>query len=177
MKRIGILNLDAHFDMRPLTEDKKGHSGTGFLQMAAEMKQRGLEFDYLCLAAQPSGNTPALFSTAKEWNARTVLAEDFFLNEGRQAKAEIAALLERRDRIYVTICLDAFCAAIAPGVSAPQPFGVMPWQVIPWLRELARSNKVVALDFAEFNPQRDVDGHTARLLSGLVFEWMHALDS
>ena len=171
---IGILNFDAHLDMRPLPSDGKGHSGTGFRQIADAMKARGLEFDYLCLGLQPSGNSPALLKTGEEYGVHTVNADDFHQWFGARAADEVEALLERRDKIYVTVCLDVFSASVAPGVSAPQPLGILPWHVTPLLEKLARSGKVVGLDFAEYSPERDVDGHTGRLLASLVFAWMHA---
>jgi len=45
----------------------------------------------------------------------------------------------------------------APGVSAPQPLGVLPWQILPLVRQLAASGKVVSYDIAELSPKYDID--------------------
>lgn len=174
---LGIVNLDAHLDMRPL-ESGLGHSGSGFAQIANEASARGLPLSYLCLGLQRSGNTSSLMRRARDLGARWVEADDLTLHRGVETERALDELLgelkTQRGHLYVTLCLDAFSAAFAPGVSAPQPLGVSPWEVIPWLRRLASSGQVVALEIAELNPQYDLDGRTARLAASLISEWFHA---
>ena len=68
-----IVNLDAHFDLRPL-EGEQGSSGTPFLQIAQEKES----FDYCCLGVQPLANTPALFAEAKRLGVVYFSAEDIY---------------------------------------------------------------------------------------------------
>ncbi len=162
---LGIINLDAHFDLRPLIDDKLGSSGTPFSQIANAM---GSKFDYLVLGIQPTSNADFLFEKARDLHAYHVLAERF----ESDAIAHINAMLERHERIYLSICLDVFASAYAPGVSAPQPFGITPIQALPILRRLAESGKVIALDIVELAPNYDPSGITARLAAGLLNEWI-----
>jgi formiminoglutamase len=81
-------------------------------------------------------------------------------------------MLERHERIYLSICLDVFASAYAPGVSAPQPFGITPIQALPILRRLAESGKVIALDIVELAPNYDPSGITAKLAASLLNEWI-----
>ncbi len=66
LPRFGIVNFDAHFDLRrgPAT------SGTPFLQIREALAARGLPLHYLCLGISRASNTPALFCTAQECGAR-----------------------------------------------------------------------------------------------------------
>jgi formiminoglutamase len=73
----------------------------------------------------------------------------------------------------MSICLDVFSAAVAPGVSASQPLGVMPWDIISFVRQLASSGKVVSCDIAELSPRYDVDHQTAKLAAILIYEFIH----
>ena len=61
--RIGIVNLDAHFDLRQATQP---NSGTSFLRMAESGRQLGWPFQYCCLGIAEPSNTVALFDRAQE---------------------------------------------------------------------------------------------------------------
>lgn len=167
-RRIGILNLDSHYDLRPLLENGKGSSGTSFTQMAEERKQRGLPFDYLCIGIQPLGNTKALVGKARELGVETLVAEDLHLRGLAPAIEAIDRLLDRNESVYVSLCLDVFAAAFAPGVSAPQPLGLTPWHVAPLLTHLAKSRKVIGFEIAELSPSNDFDGSTAGLAASML---------
>lgn len=171
--KLGIVNFDAHFDMRPLLPNNKGSSGTPFLQIAESCRKANKTFDYNCIGIQPAGNIPLLFDTMTKHQGGVILAEDIHLNKTEKYLSFIENIIKRNQQLYVTICLDVFSASDAPGVSAPQVLGLTPWQVIPLVRELANSGKVVSYDLAEFAPKYDIDNRTARLAASLIFEIVH----
>jgi arginase family enzyme len=70
--------------------------------------------------------------------------------------------------LYVSIDLDAFDPAFAPGVSHHEPGGLSPRQVINWV--LALNAPLIGADVVELNPSRDQDGVTAILAAKLVKE-------
>ncbi len=84
-------------------------------------------------------------------------------------------ILETHETVYVSLDMDVFAAAYAPGVSATQPLGLTPWQVIPHVRKLARSGRVVSCDVVELSPEYDRDDITAQLAAGLIAEYIHGL--
>ena len=55
------------------------------------------------------------------------------------AQALLTPFLAEVDELYLTICLDAFPAHIAPGVSAPSALGISPSFVIDMIHWLAES--------------------------------------
>jgi formiminoglutamase len=75
--------------------------------------------------------------------------------------------------VYVSLCMDVFAAAYAPGVSAPQALGITPWQMIPALRKLAASGKVISYDLAELSPPFDIDSRTTKLAANLIHNIIH----
>jgi len=166
-KRLGILNFDAHLDLRPLRP--AATSGTMFTQIAAECRERGTDFSYFCVGIQKTANTVSLFRMAEDLGVETVLAKD--INDGDLApvKQRIDAFLTDNDVIYVTICADVFSSAFAPGVSAPQPFGLQPETVLRLLKHVLASGKVVTFDFAEVSPRFDSDDNTAKLAAVFIF--------
>lgn len=160
--RVGVLNLDAHFDLR---DEAVPSSGTPFLQMARAEAAAGRELKYAVVGISEPNNTRALFWTAEE------LGVDYLLDEDCSAEAAhvfVAAFLAQVDAVYLTIDLDVLPAAVAPGVSAPAAYGV-PLPVISAVcRQVARSGKLLHLDVAELNPEFDVDSRTAKVAARLI---------
>ena len=169
-KKIGIINFDAHFDLRkpaPLTS-----SGTPFWQIAQFNQQRQRPFHYSCLGVSQAANTPALFDMAHTTGTRYLLDVDCNMAAAKQL---LTPMLADIDELYVTICLDAFPASLAPGVSAPSALGISPQFVISLLHYLAEAQSMFGFtwrlaDLAEMNPSFDVNNQTAKLAARLVFE-------
>ncbi|MEE9165604.1 MAG: formimidoylglutamase, partial [Nitrospinota bacterium] len=166
-ENIGIINFDAHFDLRAF-QNNQGTSGTPFLQIAKLCGQD--QFHYLCLGIQKTSNTKKLFHTAEELGVQYVLADE--INE-RERQTEIMTKIEtfimKSEFIYLTICLDVFDSAFAPGVSAPASNGLGPQYFFPIMGKILRSNKVIGMDIAEMSPAYDIDQHTAKLASLIFF--------
>jgi len=154
-KRLGILNM--------------------FTQIAAECRERDTDFSYFCIGAQKSANTVSLFRMAKELGVETVFAKDMDDADLEPVKQKIDTFLAGNDAIYVTICADVFSSAFAPGVSAPQPFGLHPETILRLLKHVLASGKVVTFDFAEVSPRFDSDDNTAKLAAVFVYALVNTL--
>ena len=166
--RIGIVNFDAHFDLREPLEG--GTSGTPFRQFSDDCGGRGAGFHYLCLGVSEAANTRALFDFADAAGVRYLT--DIDCSEERAAPL-LEALVAEVDAVYVTVCLDALPGAVAPGVSAPAAFGLSLEFVIRCLRRLRAMSPErpwPVADIAELNPRYDADGRTARTAARLVWE-------
>lgn len=166
-KNLLSVNFDAHYDLRPLIEGKHGSSGTSFLQIAEDRKKEGLPFNYVCAGIQDTGNTQELFHTAKELKVRTISAETIYKSATQDISNLLNNYIEDKD-IHLSICLDVFASAYAPGVSAPQPLGLTPWQVIPLLQELVLHKNILSIEIAELSPAHDFDGITSKLAANLI---------
>jgi agmatinase len=79
-----------------------------------------------------------------------------------------AATLAFKRPLYISIDLDGFDPAFAPGVSHHEPGGLAPREVINML--LALDCPLVGADVVEYNPSRDLNGVTAILAAKLVRE-------
>lgn len=172
-KTLGIINFDAHFDMRPLLPNNHGTSGTAFLQIAQAHESAEQRFDYNVVGVQHASNIRQLFDMARHYDTKIILADE--LHQGQQQKCVdfIDRIADQNDMIYMSLCLDVFSAAFAPGVSAVQPLGVAPWDIIPFVRQLAASGKVISFDIAELSPRYDIDQRTAKLAAILIYEFIH----
>ncbi|MGB3548884.1 MAG: formimidoylglutamase [Saprospiraceae bacterium] len=173
-ERLGILNIDAHFDLRPL-ENGLGHSGSPFTQIQADEEALGLPFLYICLGIQQTANTRQLYERAAVFNVVHRSPDEFLLDDWYDTHDILDTFCARCDKLYLTIDLDGFSSAFAPGVSAPSPWGLEPEGGRKIVKKLIKSHKLIALDVVELNPAFDRDESTARLAAGLIEQAAHRL--
>ncbi|MFZ9301688.1 MAG: formimidoylglutamase [Chitinophagaceae bacterium] len=167
-RKIGIINFDAHFDLRPI-EDKP-NSGTPFNQIIETLREQNESVDYFVIGIQRQSNTPALFETAKNEKVEFVYSIDCEPSENdiKNIQVKLVPLINNNDHLYISIDLDGFSSAYAPGVSAPSSLGFSPTFVYKMLDFLFKTKKVVSFDIAELNPVVDQDDITANLAAKLV---------
>ncbi|MCU7554258.1 formimidoylglutamase [Alteromonas sp. ASW11-19] len=175
-KRIGIINLDAHLDLRRF--DSGASSGSPFRQISAYCQQHNKSFDYACLGISDAANTTALLDYARE--SGTLTLNDYAFS-AQHALECVQPLLDTVEELYVTVCMDVFPAAVAPGVSAPAGLGIPPAEAVLFIRQLAAEVRTRSLawrlsDIAELNPVYDSDHRTARLAARMVYELTQAMD-
>lgn len=170
-QKIGIINIDAHFDNREPENGVGASSGTGFWQIAQEGKIHSLH-----IGIQKNSNTLKLFETAEKYGMKYILADEIFFENLPKINQQIDELIASVDQLYLTICMDVFNASIAPGVSAPAYNGIFADATfLHFYRHILQSEKLVALDVAEVNPDFDIAERTARLAVSLVNEWFMIL--
>lgn len=165
---IGIINFDAHLDLRPHGKEPAS-SGNSFSQAAQFCYAQNRAFNYLVIGLQESSATTSLLKAAQEHKANYISAEEIHRGEWQKAHQRIDTFIAKNSHIYLTICLDVFAQAFAPGVSAPQPLGLLPGQVLGFFRQIIGSAKVLAIDIAELSPPHDEDDKTARLSASLLY--------
>lgn len=170
---LGIVNFDAHFDIRPYHET--GSSGTMFRQIADQCLDNNWSYNYFCIGIQKRGNTVQLFKTAKALGIQYLMAKDIGEGDLEKSFETLDQFLSAQDDIYITICTDVFSSAFAPGVSASQPLGLHPERVLRFFKHIFKSKKVIALDIAEVSPRFDHDNITASLAATYIFSAVNAI--
>lgn len=168
--RWGVLNLDAHFDLR---EEPRPTSGTPFAQMAVAERAAGRALRYTVLGIAEPSNTGALFARARELGVTWMTDEECLAARAEGIRAAVEDFTADLDVLYLTIDLDLLPAAVAPGVSAPAAYGVPLPLVQAAVTAAAASGKLALLDVVELNPSLDADGRTARTAARLVTTAVH----
>lgn len=159
-QRLGIINVDAHLDVRLPTVDGS-HSGSPLREAIEDPRchlARLIEF-----GIQP-------FS-ASAHHVRYVLDRGhsvWMLDEIRRHSLEavldaVVATVHDCDALHLSLDMDAVASAYAPGVSAPASDGFRPDEVVRIIERIAALPKCRVIDIAEVNPRYDPDGRTARL--------------
>ncbi|MDL1862303.1 formimidoylglutamase [Betaproteobacteria bacterium PRO7] len=164
--KLGILNFDAHFDLR---KDERSTSGTPFLQALDHAAANGLAVEYRCLGISESSNTRALFDRARERGVVFRRDDELTLLALDARIAELRDWLRTVDHLYLTVCLDVLPASVAPGVSAPAARGVALDVLEPLVALAAGSGKLRLADIAELCPPHDIDQRTARVAARIAW--------
>lgn len=166
--KLGIINIDAHFDMRPY--DKQRSSGTMFLQI----KEQDLHASYFVLGIQPFGNTIALYETAASHDVKVLEAEEVAVHNWTTIREQLRHFIDANDAVYLTLCTDVLNTAYAPGVSATTPFGIDPLITRKIVQLVMGDTKATSFDICEVNPSLDIDERTAKLGAYFVNEAIYA---
>ena len=165
--KVGIINIDAHFDNREPQAGIGASSGTGFWQIAQEG-----EINSLHIGIQKNSNTLKLFDTAHQYGMKYILAEELFFENLPAVYQKIDEVTASCEVLYLTICMDVFNASIAPGVSAAAYNGIFADSAfMHYFKHILKSEKLLAFDIAEVNPVFDLNERTARLAASLANEW------
>ena len=164
---MGIINFDAHFDLRPY--DNGPSSGSMFRQIADIYREENIPYRYMPLGIQKHSNTVSLFKYAQENDVNYILAKEIQTSTYEVILEKIDTFLFRCNAAYMTICTDVFSAAFAPGVSATQALGLEPEVVLPIIKHILRTRKVRGFDICEISPRFDQDDTTAKLGAVIIF--------
>jgi formiminoglutamase len=162
---IGIINFDAHLDIR---QAPKGTSGTPFRQIAEHCHAHNQPFHYCCIGVSQFSNTAALFDRADELGV-TVISDDTCARVSWESIAQqLSGFIAQVDIVYVTIDLDGLPASVMPGVSAPAAKGISLDFVERCLEHIFAQGKVKMADIAELNPNYDIDGRSSKVAARLL---------
>ncbi len=174
---VGVINFDAHFDLRAVEPSVGATSGTWAWQIAEDCRQKGNPFHYLVLGVQQYSNTRRLFELATEMGAPFFKAEEFTNDQLYKMLNHINGILANSDKLMLTLDMDVFGSSFAPGVSASAFNGLSPNAMFKrLLRHIVLSGKVCSVDISEVNPQYDVDSRTSRLAAAFIFDIVQAAD-
>ncbi len=164
-KTLGIINIDAHFDLR---DDELPSSGTMFRQILEQDDYAA----YLCLGIQKFGNTKALFQAADNYGCKYILADEIDTNDYQNTFQAIDEFSNNYDYIILTLCTDSIMSSVAPGVSAPSPLGLEPKTVKSLLKYIVKKENTLSFDISEVNPLVDENDKTVRLAAYFLAETM-----
>ena len=163
--RIGIINFDAHLDIR---QSDVATSGTPFRQIAEHLEAQDQPFHYCCIGVSRFSNTAALFDRAEQLGVHIISDEDCANKKWKKLAAQIETFINDVDVIYLTIDMDCLPASVVPGVSAPAAYGINLAFVERAVKRIMASGKVKMADIAEINPTFDIDARSCKVAARLL---------
>lgn len=158
----GIINIDAHLDVRPYPQGS--HSGSSFRQAIEHPAQPLAAGRYVVLGAQRQSVARAHWEFVHQLRGRI-----HWFNEDLTGDQPVGILTDEFSRlgtecqaIMVSVDADAFRQSDVPGVSAPSPIGLEGGAWPGLAMHAGLESKVRSLDLVEVNPSFDRDGQTVR---------------
>jgi formiminoglutamase len=159
-KKVGIINFDAHFDVRNF--EWGPHNGTPFRALI----EGNLGIDgtnVVEIGIHGFMNASPYREWARE-QGMTIVSGRQVQQRGMEAciseALEIAG--DGTDLIYVSVDIDCLAYPWAMGTSASSPEGLSAWQLLEGVFACGQHTKVAALDVVEIDPSRDTKDLTAR---------------
>lgn len=153
-KRIGVIYVDAHFDMRPYDPDQ----AIGGVISSGNAFRRILEDSDFGIAGQGmavigiNNSGTALFreldSYAKHKNVMVVYDTDL-ADISNTINTALENVSKVSDHIHLSIDIDAVNKMFAPGVSCPAEKGITAQQLYTLVGGFSKHSKVISLDVAE----------------------------
>jgi formiminoglutamase/agmatinase len=151
--RVGVLNFDAHLDVREVRETPT--SGTPYRQLLEE----GLDA-YACVGARHFETSTEYVEYVESRGGAVVTAEAVG-RDGDAALAHARDALADVEHLYVSVDLDVLDGAAAPGVSAPTPGGLSTRELFGLVRSIASDERVAGFEIVECAPPLDTNGRTS----------------
>ncbi|MEE8341514.1 MAG: agmatinase [Candidatus Neomarinimicrobiota bacterium] len=147
-----VLHIDAHPDLyEELDNDKYSHA----CPFARIMDEKLI--DRLIQVGIRTWTTHQL-EQAQKYNVAVHEMKNFNLKD----------ISELKNDVYISLDMDAFDPAFAPGVSHHEPGGLTSRQVISIIQNI--KTRIIGADIVEYNPKRDVQGITAALAAKMMKE-------
>jgi len=157
LTRIGVLTLDAHFDLR---DTDGGLTNGNPIQALLDDGLPGGNIAQIGLA--PFANTRRMHQKAIDAGIHVATAADVRRDSIESVVAAALATIEARcDVIYVDFDIDVIERALAPGAPGARPGGMSVQDFFDATRAIATHPKVKAVDLTEFDPSLDVSDITA----------------
>jgi arginase len=175
---VGLLWIDAHLDSHtPETTHSGAIHGMPLAcllgrgdQRLLDMGLRGTQLDPRhTVVLGPRSWEPEEAEFLARMGVRVIGGDEIGARGPAACLAEVAAIMAAAPRGFgITIDLDVFDPAAAPGVGSPEPGGVRARELRSGLQGLAAIPGLRALELVEYNPSRDRDGLTAQLICDLI---------
>ncbi|HEY5238418.1 MAG TPA: agmatinase family protein [Rhizomicrobium sp.] len=164
LKRVGLLTLDAHFDLR----DTDGGLNNGNpIQALLEDGFPGVHISQIGLA--PFANTKKAHEKARAAGISVcTLSECFARGFVAVVREELDRLAHSCEHIYVDFDIDVIERAEMPAAPGARPGGISARDFFAAVRVIAAHPKVKCVDLAEFDPGTDVNA-TGALTAGRWF--------
>lgn len=166
LMRVGVLTLDAHFDLR---DTDCGLTNGNPIQALLEDGLPGAHIAQIGLL--PFANTKKAHNKAKDAGIYVATAAACKA-QGLAAIAEnaLARLASRCDVIHVDFDIDIVERAHMPGAPGARPGGVSPQEFFDATRLICAHPKVRSVDLTEFDPSLDVAAISALTAARWVCE-------
>lgn len=166
-----VINFDAHLDVRSTEQGLS--SGTPFYRLLTDASLPA--FDFVEVGLQRQCNSPAHIDWLKQKTPHLYFLDELLI-EGNWAQtlfAKLAPLLLQKRPTYVSVDIDAFTSAIAPGCSQSWATGLDANNFLVLLGLLKKRLDIRCLGIYEVSPPLDSDDRTSKWAAQILHQLIH----
>ena len=165
-----IINFDAHFDVRPLESKDKITSGTPFYRLLEEDN-----FNFVEVGIQDQCNSKNHFKYVQDHGGHVLFLDDLF-GEGSFKWALFTDFFDSlefyHNPCFLSIDIDVFSNAFAPGCSQSFASGLSPLHFFPMLEYIIKHFYICSLGIYEASPPLDFDNKTSKLAAQIIYKFI-----
>jgi formiminoglutamase len=172
-KRVGVINIDAHLDVRNFEHGP--HNGTPFRAiLSGDLPIAGQNF--VELGIHGFMNAAAYMRWARDQGATIISGRDVQRRGMADCIAEALRVAgDGTDVIYLSVDIDCLAYPWAIGTAATSPEGLSAWQLMEAVWACGLDAKVRAIDLVEIDPSRDVKDLTSRTGCSVILTFLAGL--
>jgi formimidoylglutamase len=162
--RVGVINFDAHLDVREVRETPT--SGTPYRQLL----EGGLDA-YVCVGARHH-ETSTVYADYLDEQGGEIIPAEAVGRDLEGALEDATAAVADVEYLYVSVDCDVLDATAAPGVSAPTPGGLTTRELFELVRRVAADDRVAGFEVVECAPPLDGGDRTSAAAARTVAHFL-----
>jgi formiminoglutamase len=170
--RIGVISVDAHFDVRISHHGEKG-SGVPFRYMLEHLSDSVSGANFTEIGIGGWLNTKMYHDYLRGHAVRIITAREIWKGD---LTALIDEALERAadgtEAIYLTFDIDAIEGAVVGGTNVPAIAGLSAMEALEIVWRFANHPKAIAMDVMEVSPAWDHSGISERMGASLILNFI-----
>jgi formiminoglutamase len=166
-----VINFDAHLDVRP--DDQGLSSGTPFFRL---LKDKNLPaFDFIEVGLQAQCNSPQHLKWLQEHGGHALSFDELYSSGGfvENALARLMPFILHPRPTFLSVDIDAFSSAYAPGCSQSWATGLIPSDFMSLFKILKKRLQIRALGIYEVSPPLDTDDRTSKLAAQIMHSFIY----
>ncbi|MFN9776785.1 MAG: formimidoylglutamase [Candidatus Kapaibacterium sp.] len=177
---IGVVNIDAHLDVRPLLERGDAilaHSGSPFRLLLEDDDVHIPAGHFTEFGIQPFVAAAHHIQYVRDAGHHVHMLGDIQKIGPAAAFEQTLNAMPDAQALYCSFDLDAIASAFAPGVSAPATDGFTAGEALHFMRIAGGHSRCRLVDIVEGNPLFDADSRTMRLAAQMIahFVWQKVM--
>lgn len=166
-----VINFDAHLDVRDTSQGLS--SGTPFYRLLSDFPENSFEF--VEIGVQSQCNSKNHYDWVVKKNAQVITHDDILLGSLTETVLErLAESLVHPRPTFLSVDIDAFSSAYAPGCSQSWSTGLEPNSFFVLLQILFERLDVRSLGIYEVSPPLDTDDRTSKLAAQIAHSFIYS---
>jgi agmatinase len=168
--KVGIVHFDAHSDTAAEMAGTVFSHGSAFRRLIEEGHVLGQNLIQVGLRGYWPGDEHLAWM--REHEIKTHFMAEVEVDGARTVMERVIEEAgQGAEHLFVSVDVDVFDPAFAPGTGSPEPGGLAPLDVLPTVRRLAHEVGICGMDVVEVSPPYDTEnGITALLAHRVIME-------